>query len=326
VQVQQQPTYALVDSMRQQAGRMGRLNSAFSDADTGLAKKYYGLLTQDQEAVANQLGAGDVVEAAKAATIARKGMEDDLSSLFGKRLDQSMVAQLQTGMKQAAQGNTAPLLSVLKATPDELKQQVVASGLSTVFRNAATRGEINFTGYAKWYEGLLRNKQAYAAVMSNLPQASRKQLSDLYRVSKGISDSLNARIKTGLRSSVLEEMNAPDTLATRLFDLAKHAGKGLAADAIGGHGAGLAMGLMSALKGSNKSNALKAIDELLVSPEFSDLAKKAGTPQQAQAVRSLAYSKQFTRFIRAVGQPRELSNRERWILSAMQAQNQSRDK
>jgi hypothetical protein len=85
------------------------------------------------------------------------------------------------------------------------------------------------------------------------------------------------------------------------------------------------MGLMSALKGSNKSNAMKAIDELLVSPEFSDLAKKAGTPQQAQAVRSLAYSKQFTRFIRAVGQPRELSNRERWILSAMQAQNQSQD-
>ena len=33
--------------------------------------------------------------------------------------------------------------------------------------------------------------------------------------------------------------------------------------------------------------------------------------------------KQFiTRFIRAIGQPRELSNRERFVLQLMQAQNQ----
>lgn len=60
------------------------------------------------------------------------------------------------------------------------------------------------------------------------------------------------------------------------------------------------------------------------SPEFiqaAKAAKAAGTPQQAQAARALAYSKQFTKFVRAVGAPREMSNRERWILNAMQAQN-----
>jgi hypothetical protein len=211
---------------------------------------------------------------------------------------------------------------VLKATPDSMKQEVVASGMATVFRNAATRGEINFTGYAKWYESLQRNQQAYAAVMSNLPPAARQQLADLYRVSKGISDSLNARIKTGLRSSVLQELEgAPDTLAQRLFELAKHAGKGIAVDAVGGHGAGLAMGLMSAIKGNAKPNAIKAIDELLTSPEFQQLASAGGTPKQAEAVRSFAYSKAFTKFARAVGNPRELSNRERWVLQALQTRN-----
>lgn len=317
-----QPTYALLDDVRRDVGAAARAKGPFSDADTGLAKKYYSLLTQDQAAVADAAGATDIAQAARAATVARKGMEDDLAALFGKNLDQSLVPQVSGAMKSAAGGDASKLLAVLKATPDGMKQEVVASGMATVFRNAATRGEINFTGYAKWYENLQRNQQAYAAVMSNLPPPARQQLADLYRVSKGISDSLNARIKTGLRSSVLQELQgAPDTLALRLFDLAKHAGKGLAADAVGGHGAGLAMGLFSALKGNAKPNAVKAIDELLTSPEFQHLAATTGTPQQAEAVRRFAYSKAFTKFARAVGNPRELSNRERWVLQAMQARD-----
>jgi hypothetical protein len=316
-----QPTYALLDDVRRDVGAAARMRGPFSDADTGLAKKYYGLLTQDQNAVAHGAGLGDVADAARAATVVRKGMEDDLSSLFGKSLDHSMVTQLGGAMKAAAGGDAAKILAVLKATPDAMKQEVVASGLASVFRNAATRGDMNFTGYAKWFDNLQRNKQAYAAVMSNLPAPARAQLVDLARVSKGISDSLAARIKTGLRSSVLEEMKAPDTVAARLFELAKHAGKGLAADAVGGHGAGLAMAAVSAIKGNAKPQALKAIDELLTSPEFQHMAATAGTARQEQTVRAFAYSKAFTKFARAVGNPRELSNRERWVLLALQTRN-----
>ncbi len=316
------PTYALMDNLRQTAGRRGRLSGAFSDADTGLANHLYGLLSSDQETVANALGQGQLAQTAKAATVLRKGIEGDMAALFGKNLEKSIAPQLSQSMQAAAKGNTAPLLAVLKSTPDEMKQEVVASGLSSVFRNAATRGEINFTGYWKWYQALRNNQQAYAAVMSNLPKGAPEQLADLALVSKGISDSLAARIKTGLRSSVMEELgNAPDTLATRLFDVAKGAGKGLAVDTMGGHGAGLAMGLFSAINGTAKPNAIKAIDELLVSPEFQQLASSVGTPAQEQAVRSFAYSKLFTKFARAVGNPRELSNRERWVLQALESGN-----
>ena len=317
-----QPTYALLDDVRRDVGAAARQKGPFSDADTGLAKKYYGLLSQDQAAVADAAGAGDIAQAARATTMARKGMEDDLTSLFGKNLDQSIVPKVSGAMTAAAGGDTSKLLAVLKATPDSMKQEVVASGLGTVFRNAATRGEINFSGYAKWFENLQRNQQAYAAVMSNLPAAARTQLTDLYRVSKGISDSLAARTKTGLSVAVKDQLQSvPDTVASRLFDLAKHAGKGIAADAVGGHGAGLAMGLFSALKGNAKPNAVKAIDELLTSPEFQHLAATAGTAQQTQTASAFAYSKAFTKFARALGNPRELSNRERWVLQALQARN-----
>jgi hypothetical protein len=266
------------------------------------------------------------VKAAKAATTVRKGMEDDLTALFGKNLDASVVPGLGGAMKAASAGDPTKLVKMLSAVPDSMRQEVVASGMQTVFRNAATRGEINFTGYAKWYEGLLRNKQAYHAVMANLPGPARKQLSDLYRVSKGISDSLSARTKTGLHGSIVKSLEeAPDTLAGRLYELAQHAGKGLgkaiAVDAVGGHGSGLAMGLYSAVRGAGKSNTVKAVDELITSPEFEQLARTAGTRQQTASVRAFAYSKPFNRFVRAIGNPREMSNRERWVLGAMQTDN-----
>jgi hypothetical protein len=43
-----QPTYALLDDVRRDVGAAARQRGPFSDADTGLAKKYYGLLSQDQ--------------------------------------------------------------------------------------------------------------------------------------------------------------------------------------------------------------------------------------------------------------------------------------
>lgn len=313
-----QPTYTLVDNLRREAGRKSQMAGAFSDEDTGLAKKLYGLLSSDQEAVAQQLGHTDTVSLAKSLTTQRKGMEDDLSSLFGKRLDGRVVNDVRTSMKAAAGGDTSGLVALLKATPDDMKQEVVASGVASVFRTQATRGDLNFTSYAKWFENLQRNKQAYTAVMSNLPAPARQQLADLALVSKGISDSLSARIKTGLHASVKEEMLAPDTLASRLYTLAGHAGKGLAADAVGGHGAGLAMGLFSALKGGAKPNAVKAVDELLTSPEFAKLARAGSQPAPAE-VKALAQSRAFSKFVRAVGSPRELSNREKFILASLQA-------
>lgn len=312
------PTFARVDDLRKDVGAAARQAGPFSDADTGLAKKYYSLLTKDQEAAVGPENA-ELVQQAKAATSVRKGMEDDLTSLFGKNVDGSIVPQLRGAMRSATQGDSSKIVKLLGAVPPSLKQQVVAGGMQTFFRNAATRGDLDFSGYAKLYEGLLRNKQSYAAIMNNLPEGAAQKLSDLYKVSRGISDSLNARISTGLRSSVLEELKgAPDTLAGRLFDVAKHAGKGLAADAVGGHGAGLAMGVFSALKGTAKPNAIKALDELLTSPEFLNLARSQKTPGEPKAIKEFALSKAFNKFSAAVGKAPELSNRERFVLNALQ--------
>lgn len=318
--IESHPTYARLDDIRKDVGMAARQQGPFSDADTGLAKKYYSLLTKDQEAAAGP-GNADLVQQAKAATVVRKGLEDDMTSLFGKNLDRSMAPDLASGMRAAGNGDPSALVRMLQATPEDMRPQVVASGLGTVFRNAATRGDISFGQFSKWWGNLQRNQTAFNAVMTNLSPEARQQIADLATVSKAIDASQQARIRTGLRSSVLDEMNAPDNLASRMFDLAKHAGKGLAVDAVGGHGAGLAMGLFSALKGSNKPSALKALDEVLTSPEFVQMARAAGTPGQQEAARKLAFSQAFTRFARAVGNSSELSDRQRFILNALQGAN-----
>lgn len=320
-----QPTYALLDDMRRDVGAAARMAGPFKDADTGLAKKLYSLITDDQAAVVGSHGATELFNAAKASVAVRKGLEDDLISLFGKQLDRSLVVDLSGAVRALPQGDASKLVRLVASVPPDLKQQVVASGVASAFRTAATRGPINFTTYAKWYEGLLRNKQAYAAVMSNLPPSARKQLSDLYRVSKGISAASRERITTGRIQAVAEEFKGPDNLAARLYDTAKRSAVGAAAGTTAGAvmGPGVGAAVASALTRGAKPNAIKAADALIASPEFAQLARRGGN--EAAKVRRFAYSQPFTRYVRAVGSPRELSNREKWVLQVMQGRNNSQD-
>lgn len=324
-QTLKQPTYALLDDVRKDVGAAARMMGPFKDADTGLAKKLYSLITEDQAAVVGSHGATDLFNAAKASVAVRKGLEDDLVSLFGKTLDGSIVGDLSGAVRTVAQGDTSKLLRLLKAVPENQRQEVMAAGLASAFRTASTRGPINFTTYAKWYEGLLRNKQAYAAVMSNLPPASRKQLSDLYRVSRGISAASRERITTGRIMAVADEFKAADNLAGRLYDAAKQSAAGAAAGTAAGAvlGPGVGAAVASALTRGAKPSAIKAADALIASPEFAQMVR-AGGDQSAKA-RRFAYSKPFTRYMRAIGSPRELSNREKWVLQVVQGRNNSQD-
>lgn len=329
------PTYAYLDQQRQAIGQaLSKASGPFKDSNTGLLKKLYSTLSDDQEAVAKSLGAGELFASAKAAVAVRKGLEDDLTSLFGRDLDGSIAASLPGSFGSLAKGDTTRVVRLIQAIPEDMRQQVVASGFATAFRTAATRGEINFGTYAKWFDGLRRNRQAYAAVMSNLPAPARRQLLDLYRVSKSIGGATKERITTGRLQSVVAELQGSDALTARLYENLKHnavsaaasAGAGaVAAPFIGPAAAsGIAMAVSSALNKGVKPNAIKAIDNLIASPEFIQAAKAAdNAPQAAKAAaaRKLAYSPAFTRYVRSLGNPRELSNRERWVLNAMQARN-----
>lgn len=270
------PTYALIDDVRKDIGAAARQSGKFKDADTGLAKQLYKLIDNDQLKLADNAGFGDQYLLAKSLVSVRKGFEDDMVALFGKQLDQSLVSKLSDATMSLTKGDSEKLVKVLKAIPEDMRQTVAASALNTAFGKATQNGQLNFNTYANFYEGLLQNKQGYAALMNNLPQSSRKALSDLYRVSNGVRNATRERITTGRIQSIQKDLQGVDTLASNLFGIAKRAAFGLpleaASTAVGLPGAGLASGIASALT-KGKPDIAKKADELLNSPAFKNLVR-----------------------------------------------------
>ena len=322
------PTYALIDDVRRDIGAAARQQGPFADADTGLAKRLYALIDDDQFNLAETVGRGEQYRLAKSLVQMRKGFEDDMVSLFGKQLDQSLVTKLSTATTSLSKGDGEKLVNILSAIPKDMRQMVAASALNTAFGKATQNGTLNFNTYANWYKGLLENKQAYAALMNNLPQPARKSLSDLYRVSDNVRKASRERITTGRIQAVQQELQGADSLLGSVFMVAKRAAIGLpieaATTAVGLPGAGIASGLTAALSKGVKPQVIKAADELIASPEFQRLAIDGAnkTPSQA-TVRAVARSAAFQRFAEAAKMPREMSWRERWLVQSMQAGRQS---
>jgi hypothetical protein len=323
-----QPTYTLIDDVRKDAGAASRQQGTFADADTGLAKKLYDLIDDDQFNLAETVGRGEQYRLAKSLVKMRKGFEDDMVSLFGKQLDQSLVTKLSTATTSLSKGDGEKLVNILTAIPKDMRQMVAASALNTAFGKATQTGTLNFNTYANWYKGLLENKQAYAALMNNLPQPARKSLSDLYRVADNVRKASRERITTGRIQAVQQELQGADSLLGSVYMVAKRAAIGLpieaATTAVGLPGAGIASGLTAALSKGVKPQVIKAADELIASPDFQRLAIEGAnkTPSQA-TVRAVARSAAFQRFAEAAKMPREMSWRERWLVQSMQAGRQS---
>lgn len=322
------PTYALIDDIRRDVGAAARQAGPFADADTGLAKKLYRLIDDDQFALAQGAGQGESYRLAKSLVQMRKGIEDDMISLFGRQLDQSLVGKLESATVSLSKGDADKLAKILTAIPKDMRQMVTASALNTAFGKATQNGTLNFNTYAKWYEGLLANKQAYAALMANLPQPARKQLSDLYRVASNVSKATRERITTGRIQAVQQELQGADNLLSNIYGVAKRAAVGLpieaATSSVGLPGAGIASGLTAALTKA-KPNALKAADELISSPEFQRLAVETvstgNKPSQA-TVKAVLMSQSFRKFADEVKLPREMSAREKFIVQSLQAKEQ----
>lgn len=322
-----QPTYTLLDDVRKEIGAASRQAGPFKDEDTGLAKKLYSLITDDQAAVVERHGVKDLYDSAKNAVVLRKGIEDDLTSLFGREVDGSLIKPLSGAVKGLAQGDTSKLINMLNAVPANMRQEVTASGLALAFNKASARGEFGLKEFSDFYSGLLQNKKAYSTLMTNLPSEARKNLSDLYRVTKAITAS--SEVSKNAMMGARDQLKAADGLIGQMLHTAMRlglaktaiiAGAGVLGNFAGGAIAG------AILKGEARTPALKAVDTLIASPEFIQAVRTVGKPAaNTVAVKKLAYSQKFKDFYKTVGSPQEMSNREQWILRALQVQDNRKE-
>ena len=314
-----QPTYALIDDVRRDIGAATYGKGPFADAETGFAKQLYALISKDQEAALQPLGLIDEYNVAKGLIQTRKGVEDDMIAIFGKQLDQSMISKLNTATAALTKGDADKLINIMNAIPKNQRQNVAASALNTAFGKATRNGTLNFNSYANWYEGLLKNRRAHAALMSNLPPEARKRLSDLYRISDSIRQSTREFIGTGRIKAAEDALKLGDTFFQKIIDTTKKSAVGIPIEAVtstvGLPGAGIASGISSALtKGQPK--AIVAADDLLASKEFQDFVRNATTNPDA-AANKLAKSSVFARFAKKINLADE--SRLQWIRTAIQS-------
>jgi len=231
-----------------------------------------------------------------------------------------MVDDLGAAIKALPKGDADRLVRLIKTVPKDMRREVVSSGLTTAFGKATQNGQLNFNTYMKWYEGLLRNRTAYRTLMSNLPQGAQKQLSDLYRVSRGINLATQEFIRNG--KALQEGMRDADTAMQRLYGVAKRAAIGLpveaAASAVGFPGMGVSSGVTAALMArGTKPAAIKAVGDMITSPQFMQMVTDAGTANEVAAARELAQSSAFRRFASAIKLP--LTDAENYVLSIFQS-------
>lgn len=324
------PRYGLMDDIRTSVGQAARMQGPFKDADTGLAKKLYGLITADQEAAIQPFGMTETIDAAKAAVRTRKALEDDVVSLFGKNLGSSLVGNLAGGVQGLGKGDTSKFLKLINAVPKEMRPEVAASALNYGFRNGAKAGDLNFRTFAQWFEGLQQNKQAYNALMANLPKEAPQMLKDLYRISNGISAASKERIMTGRLNAITKELQGPDTALQRVYQAASKvagvAAMEAATSTVGAPGAGLAAGITSALM-KGKPDVMKAADKLISDPAFISMAKSSmrGEAPKAATVKHLAKSAQMREFFQKAGKPPEMRNHEEWLMGLFQSANESQN-
>ncbi|MGV0128843.1 transglycosylase SLT domain-containing protein [Burkholderia gladioli] len=328
------PSYALLDDVRKNIGAGLKNQGPFKDADTGLLKALYGRISDDQRAaLGNVPGAVEKFDTARAAVQMRKSMEDDLTSLFGKQLGDSLVGKLGTAVSSLNKGDETKLVNLLKAVPSNLRQQVMASGLSYAFGKATRNGELNFKTYADFWDSLMKNSRAANVVLGNLPAESRQQLADLAKVSRGISNATRETITTGRIMAARDSLNGhADGLLRNIYGIARQAaisriGSAVTggAAAVGGPiGAGLAHALMSVVS-KGKPDVMKAADELISSPEFQRLTRE-GPNVSPQTIKEIANTPRMRRFYDAakdMSAPSDPASRARWLQGIVNAANQN---
>jgi hypothetical protein len=315
------PTFELIQTVRGDAGAATKgLGEFGGTVNVGRAQQLYKFLDEDVKDIALATGQRDLYDVAKATTRQIVGFEDDITSLFGQQAADSMVPMLGNSIGALTKGDADTFVRLINNVPEELRESVVASGLQGAFGRATLNGALNFNSYARWYDSLLRNRVAMNTMFKYLPNGARKQLSDLYRVAKAVNLSTVQAVRTG---RPIQGALEGDTLLGKFYTVGKRAAIAvpleLAATPLGLGGSGIAAGVAAAVAGGRglKSSTIKALDEVMTSPQFINAAANAGTAQEQATIRALAASRPFINFLKSVNIPP--SEGEQFIRSAFQS-------
>lgn len=267
------PTYAALDLVRKQIGEGLRGRGPFKDSESGALSRLYGTLSEDQQAVADAAGVGDLFATAKGLVAQRKGVEDAMKDVLGKDLSGALTSSAGNAVKQLGKGDFKRFDQLMSRLPSDMKQEVVLTALNDAF-TAGSRAEkqLSAPGFVDWYEKLARNPAAKQRLDTNLPPDAVARLDDIFKVAKGMREASKERITTGRINSMklLEDYAGEGGMLNRLWDVSKKVGAAEGATSgIGMPGVGT-VGVLATTLAKPKTPIQESASALLASPRFRD--------------------------------------------------------
>ncbi len=291
------PTYAALDRVRKDIGKGFKGKGVYKDDNSGILRRIYAQIGQDQQNIADAFGIGKDYELGRKLVSDRKLVEDQSIKLFGKEVNKSLVPQMKAAATSLTKGDISKFDKLMDSLPSHLREEAAVTMIGDLFVQDARSATGISQGFVKAFEGLNRNKQAKVALMKHIPQDARKQFNNIGKVATGLykSKALENTSKTARDLiSALEDGG----LFKRITDTtAKVAAAEGVTSTIGLPGAGAAGVLGSVLTRGRKS-ASQAADEFVTSKKFTEAVEEAASGNLKNADEMIKKSKVFKRWIR----------------------------
>lgn len=264
------PTYGALDQVRRNVGEaLGKNRGPFQDDDRAILDQMYGVLSNDQQGVADIMGVGAEYALGRKLVFGRKNLEKKAIELFGKKMNDSILPKIRQAAGKLTKGDVSQINKLMNALPPSRRQEVAATLLNEIFTAGSRQGTDLGQGFVNAFASLNRNKGAMDVLFKHLPKGSRKRFNDIGRVSTGIfkSKAFQNNSKTAIGNSLVRSMDDGSfagKIFDKAFDIATGAAVGSIIPGVGGF-TGAALNLIRTARGGSK---LQAGDALLSSPGF----------------------------------------------------------
>ncbi len=208
-ELQNSPTFGKLQLIRRELGKATQAGAGrFKDAETGLAKKLYGLLKKDEAAFAEQVGgdaAKKLLEGANGIVARRKVLEDQAVQLLGKDLSGSVIGQTTSALRALEKGGIGKFKKIISNLPKESRQKVVLSALDNIIGGTGEFRGLSPTKAANFFTNILRQKQARDVFFNSLDEPAQKALKSLAKVAIGVSRAQKDVVRTGVTNTLFNK-------------------------------------------------------------------------------------------------------------------------
>lgn len=284
------PTYGAIDQLRRNVGdAIGKKSGPFKDDDRQILDQLYGVLSDDQQGMADVFGVGSQYAQGRKLVFTQKELQKQAIQLFGRDIEGSILPQLgQVATSIVTKGDVSKLKKLMKALPPEFRQEAAATLLNDFFA-FGSRAEVPLgQGVIRSFEALNRNVTAKNELFKHLPKGARKRFDDIGRVATGIFKAKALENKSRTANAILAALD-DGSLIQRI--IGTKAGK-VALEAPGAmvglpFGASTVIGFFADFVSNIKGPASKAADSFLTSPAFKKSLEAAalGRDKAAEAVK-----------------------------------------